>query len=256
MNYNSNPDINDWNEDGKKDLIVGEQTYISPNTGTIRCYLNSGTNEAPVFDDYTVLQAGGNDIYRYRANPRIFDLDQDGLKDLVVGDNTGQVFFYKNVGTNAAPSFDAAYEALKTKYGTVIDANYGSRFHFVDWTMDGDFDMLISGYDGYVQLYENTTLGVDELHDEYLANDFDVYPNPVADRAVLRYSLNKSTLVRAQVYSADGRHVTTLINQYQEPGNHQFVWNVSDETEIPTGIYFITFDTDSEQHSQRILVIH
>ncbi len=47
----------DWNNDGKKDLLVGQFSG-----GVIRLYLNQGTDAAPVFEDSTVLNAGGKPI--------------------------------------------------------------------------------------------------------------------------------------------------------------------------------------------------
>ena len=47
----------DWNNDGKKDLLVGQFR-----DGAIRLYLNQGTDTAPVFEDFAVLKAGGKPI--------------------------------------------------------------------------------------------------------------------------------------------------------------------------------------------------
>ena len=47
----------DWNGDGKRDLIIGQFA-----SGKIRLYLNQGTDTAPVFKDFSYLQAGGKDI--------------------------------------------------------------------------------------------------------------------------------------------------------------------------------------------------
>ena len=51
------PPAVDWNGDGKKDLLVGQYK-----DGKIRLYLNQGTDNAPVFKDFTYLQAGGKVI--------------------------------------------------------------------------------------------------------------------------------------------------------------------------------------------------
>jgi hypothetical protein len=51
------PVVTDWNHDGKKDLLVGQ--FMS---GTIRLYLNEGTDADPKFGKFTYLQAGGKDI--------------------------------------------------------------------------------------------------------------------------------------------------------------------------------------------------
>ncbi|MBC8247553.1 MAG: hypothetical protein H8E81_08200 [Deltaproteobacteria bacterium] len=51
------PCVTDWNEDGRKDLIVGQFYY-----GRIRLYLNQGTDRVPVLTDAGYLQAGGKEI--------------------------------------------------------------------------------------------------------------------------------------------------------------------------------------------------
>ena len=47
----------DWNEDGRKDLLVGQFSG-----GRIRLYLNQGTDGAPVYKDFSYLQAGEKEI--------------------------------------------------------------------------------------------------------------------------------------------------------------------------------------------------
>ena len=53
----ANPCVVDWDGDGLKDLIIGQFSG-----GKIRFYKNSGTNEVPVFTDFSYLQADGSDI--------------------------------------------------------------------------------------------------------------------------------------------------------------------------------------------------
>lgn len=51
------PCVCDWNNDGRKDLIVGQFS-----SGAIRLYLNQGKDEEPVFKEFSFLQAGGKQI--------------------------------------------------------------------------------------------------------------------------------------------------------------------------------------------------
>ncbi len=51
------PDVVDWNNDGKKDLLVGQFK-----DGAIHLYLNQGTDATPVFKDFTLLAAGDKPI--------------------------------------------------------------------------------------------------------------------------------------------------------------------------------------------------
>lgn len=257
VSYNSNPDVVDWNEDGKKDVIVGEHDPVAPNSGTIRLYLNSGTNAAPVFNDYTMLEAGGNQIYRYRADPRVFDLDQDGAKDLLVGEYDGRVYFYRNVGINAAPVFNASYDTLRTVGGSAVTSGFSSRFHCTDWTGDGDFDIVISGDQGYVVLYENAYTGIGELGQNEMGRILSISPNPVAGQATFEYSLDKAANVNIEVYSIDGRYQASILDAYVEQGISRFVWNVRDDIgrKLPAGVYFVVLQTDSEKVTQRMVVV-
>jgi len=51
------PTVIDWNGDGKKDLIVGQFSG-----GKISVYLNKGTDNAPVFKDFSLLRADTKEI--------------------------------------------------------------------------------------------------------------------------------------------------------------------------------------------------
>jgi len=251
VNYNSNPEINDWNEDGKKDLIVGEQTYVSPNTGNIRVYLNQGTNDNPVFTTYTVIESSGSDIYHYRADPRIFDLDRDGVKDLLVGESYGYIFFYRNIGTNANPAF-AGYDTLKMESGQPIDAYYGARFGMVDWYGDGDYDIIVSGYDGYIEMYENTeVVGIGEYGHETIIQTLSISPNPVTNTATLSYTLVQPSQVGITVYGADGRYQSTMFDQYQTTGHHTLNW----KADLPAGVYFVHMAADTDVQTVRMIIV-
>jgi hypothetical protein len=57
VDWNASPTTADWNNDGAKDLIVGEA-----DGGNIRLYLNQGTDLNPVFNGYTQLEMNGNPI--------------------------------------------------------------------------------------------------------------------------------------------------------------------------------------------------
>ncbi len=54
VGYYASPCVVDWDGDGLKDLITGQFSY-----GRIRFYKNEGTNEEPILNSFSYLQADG-----------------------------------------------------------------------------------------------------------------------------------------------------------------------------------------------------
>jgi hypothetical protein len=87
--YYSYPDFEDMNNDGLQDLVLGSST------GRIECYINSGTPDLPVFEEFRDLRADGEVINFYSyVRPSVCDWNEDGTPDLLVGDDTGSIFLY------------------------------------------------------------------------------------------------------------------------------------------------------------------
>jgi len=67
--------------------------------------------DAPAFAPPVRLEAAGKPIEHGpawgHAGPCVHDVDGDGLRDLVVSDFGGFFWLYRNVGTNAAPKYEA-----------------------------------------------------------------------------------------------------------------------------------------------------
>jgi hypothetical protein len=142
----------DWNDDGKKDLLVGSMD------GNIKIYINIGTDSRPVFNAPVLLKAGGKILeLGSRTAPRVADWNRDGLADILVGEMEGHVYYLKNVGTRSAPVFDKA-EKLFLKNGEPLKypdkaGIPRSRLFVSDWNNDGHDDMLVGGMDGKILLY-------------------------------------------------------------------------------------------------------
>ncbi len=117
--------------------------------------------------------------------------------------------------------------------------------------------MLISGYYGYIGLYENSVTGIREEYTKKLAKTLTITPNPVNNKAIFKYSLNRQTFVQINIYSADGRLIASPISRYEEKGDQQFTWNVCDDNDrgLPAGIYFIELKTGTETITHRITVV-
>jgi len=66
------------------------------------------------------------------------------------------------------------------------------------------------------------------------------YPNPFNPTTSIFYNLSQESNVQIEVFNVKGQKVKTLINDFEEAGNHQVYWNGTDESSKPvsSGVYF------------------
>lgn len=133
----------DWNNDNLVDVVFGTRS------GQLQLYLNQGTEGAPAYDwNLTVLQADLANIQVVGpAVPCFVDADYDGKKDLLVGSGDGKVRYYRNVGTDSAPSFTFVNDL-------VVLTSPAAPF-VTDWDEDGQFDLLVAT-DNRILRYQNS----------------------------------------------------------------------------------------------------
>jgi len=94
------PTFGDMDDDGDEDLMVGDARGLLYLAINIAGKDKPMTFEPPVYL-YADISAGQN------AKPQIIDLDDDGLKDLLIGEKNNQLNFFKNIGSKGMPKFSA-----------------------------------------------------------------------------------------------------------------------------------------------------
>lgn len=136
--YNSTR-FTDIDNDGDNDMFISV-LYLSQNKNNFAFYRNNGNAFTPDFervtDDYLRnVDAGGN------SNITFVDIDNDGDKDLFIGNDYAKIAFYKNTGTLTTPSFSFVSDSLPVRS---VSFNYAPAF--ADLDNDGDKDMILGSY--------------------------------------------------------------------------------------------------------------
>jgi len=141
-----NPRFVDIDADGDQDLFVGE------NYGSVNFFRNNGTALAPVFAAEAPANPLASVVFNALSSVAFADIDGDGDFDALVGSNAASVTYYRNNGTNVAPSFIQDYAGnplLGVTLGIVATPT------FVDIDADGDLDIFVGNNAGTVAFFRN-----------------------------------------------------------------------------------------------------
>jgi hypothetical protein len=83
------------------------------------------------------------------------------------------------------------------------------------------------------------------------------YPNPFNPETTIKYGLLNSGEVTIRVFDILGNLVTELLNQYQNKGHHQVIWNGKNNQneQVSSGIYYYQLVTQKFQDIRKMVLV-
>ncbi len=194
------PALSDLDNDGDLDMLVGRQD------GSLTLYRNTGSSILPQFskesDNYKGIDVGE------RAAPCFYDLDGDGLEDLLIGEYDGNINYFKNKGNLSNPDFQLEDDSLggilnnelipqsvfdpdRGFYDTMIYQYFGSSSPTVAELNNGRTAIVAGGAEGKLRVFEiasdlsqHFTDNPDQMHqtigDSLYVKDWGALVNPTA----------------------------------------------------------------------------
>jgi hypothetical protein len=153
----------DWDMDGDLDLIVGNHTHH------FAYFENVGTRTEPELADRGWLMMGDQPVFTaWRTRPAVFDVNADGLPDLIGQNENGQMVVWYRFKNSDGTLDLRPPELLRDSEGNPFQVSTTSRgsgrtvFSAVDWDGDGLTDIVASLYfasrSDFIGLYRNLGL--------------------------------------------------------------------------------------------------
>lgn len=150
-----------------------------------------------------------------------------------------------NTGTQGASmSFDIqdfnassgiAVRTSNTENGVVVDSNYTGKTS-MEFPVRSITTLSLSG-DAVEVLDQETS-----IPNQYALSQN--YPNPFNPSTNISYQLPKAGYVSLKVYDLLGREVSTLVNEFQQPGIYNSAFNILNSA-FASGVYFYTLNVDN-----------
>ncbi len=140
VDYHSTPFFRDMDGDVDGDLLVGH------NGGGAAYYQNIGTMYNPLFYLVTSFYQGID--LGDKSTVCAFDVDNNGLQDLIMSSLAGDIVYYHNEGPIENPSY--------ANYGVIARVEHNGAPTFCDLDDDGDLDLIAGEAKGNLNLFTNT----------------------------------------------------------------------------------------------------
>lgn len=229
------PALVDIDDDGDFDLFTGE------GFGNIYYYENIGTRFNAIFSVAFTNPFGLSDV-GFSSSPSFTDVDFDGDYDAFIGNQSGNIIFFRNNGTSTDPDFGIP---VTNPFGLSNVLSYASPT-FVDIDGDDKEDLFVGTGNGDTYYFNNTTVVSVEEEQNSSFVELKAYPNPVSN--MLNISGNSIDLdqVELSVYSILGEKLNLSTTRNGQIASINF-------SDLAPGIYILVIKNDVVNYTTKII---
>jgi len=139
--------------DGLKDLLISNDGYYEGGSfvSKVAYYKNISQGANHQFQNINDSIINFRSLNIIGTRLAFGDLNNDGDQDMLVGDATGRLSYFQNIGTATNPNF-----IFSQGYYQNIDVGSDAAPQLIDVNRDGLLDMLIGERNGNINYYRNS----------------------------------------------------------------------------------------------------
>ena len=258
-----------WVNDGKGIFTISNQSLTQIFSWGILLGDLDNDNDLDIFiiqNDYSTSQNGnkilfndGNGIfnisgqalgYKKSEGACLGDIDNDGDLDVITviaGNGPDEVWLNDNYGvfTNSGLNLNIA-------------ASYVVELGDLDG--DNDLDAYVGCYGANKVLFNITNQNTEVKTGNLVPSKIKLeqnYPNPFNPTTVISYKLPVAGNVKLSIYNLLGQKVKTLIDTYQNAGEHSIVWDGMNDSfnPVPSGVYIYKMEANGNGLPKKMILI-
>ena len=222
--------------------------------------------------------------YECTGSPKALDLSADGIKCIVGGKamhsritGHGGKLYYFDISQPPSVSGtvtdvitnDPLEDAVITLGTSYTDTTNSSGFYNIEDVVAGTYTLTceLTGYETFtteIDVEGNETINIELQILSGIDNPFALqnnvsvtnYPNPFNSVTTISYSIPKNNIVSIGIYDIQGKKIKTLVNEYQEFGNHSVVWNGNDYNGkvVSSGIYYCCLRAGNSLITKKMII--
>ena len=179
--------------------------------------------------------------YSLPPKPPVGAFDVRFSNDMIYSENSGNIELMKN--TNKVDvSFEIKKDADDGQVWILVNSEDGTEY-----ILNGTGTINIANLGDNIQLEKRSVVMVpDEL--ALLQN----YPNPFNPVTSIQYEITEQSHVELLVHNIAGQEIAKLVNDIQDAGLHEAVFNAS---AIPSGVYLYTLKTESKTIIKKMMLM-
>ena len=83
------------------------------------------------------------------------------------------------------------------------------------------------------------------------------YPNPFSDKTIIRFTLPSAGIVSIDIFNLNGQLVNQLLNTELLPGDHEVIWDATNENggAIQSGFYFYKINFGNQSITEKMILL-
>lgn len=245
----SAPQLFDLDKDGLLDLIIGEKN------GNLNYYRNQGTSSAPDFilitDSLGKVNVTDYSQSYFGYSTPCFFRNELGETELVVGSESGQIFYYKNIDGNLNGEFELSdLNKLLDTSGVSFDRGIRTAAAIGEIKQDGKPELIAGNFSGGLEYFNARPEVLPGFIKHQLKNEnFRITPNPSYDGKISIENLISSGIYNFEIFFANGTLAMSGTFNFNKGAKTHL-----DISLLKPGFYFIRVYNSSKSLGSKFLV--